>query len=397
MKIIADLHIHSRYARACSKDITVKNLEKYARLKGITVLGTGDFQHPKWSEELKNELVKEEEGIAYTQTGYPFIYQTEISLIYSQNGRGYRIHNLVLAPGREVAEQVTEALKKRGRVDYDGRPIFNIPCPEFVEMLRSISQDIEVIPAHAWTPWFSLFGSKSGFNSVKECFQDQTDNIRAIETGLSSDPAMNWRLSQLDKVNLVSFSDMHSYWPWRIGREATIFALNKLSYKELVNSIRTGEGLAGTIEFFPEEGKYHYDGHRNCHIVFEPQKSKENKNICPVCKKGLTLGVLHRVEELADKPAGEQPPNAKPYFNTVPLSEVISLVHKTPVASKKTWELYFKIVNACGNELNALLETPIETIAVVDQKTAEVVRRCRNKQIQFQPGYDGEYGKPLIE
>ena len=237
MKIIADLHLHGRYSQATSKNLSIKNLETYSAYKGTNLLGTGDFTHPKWIEEIKNELTEDETGILKTKSGFNFVLSTEISLIYSQGGKGHRIHNIVLAPNLDVVRQITEYLLTKGRVDYDGRPIFKIPCMDFVENLRNISQDIEVIPAHCWTPWFSLFGSMSGFDSVKEAFGDQEKHIHAIETGLSSDPAMNWRLSQLDKYAIVSFSDAHSYWPWRIGREATVFELPKLTYKSLITAL----------------------------------------------------------------------------------------------------------------------------------------------------------------
>src|SRR5574341_1854239 len=298
MNVIADLHLHSRYSRACSKSITLQNLEKYARLKGLTLLGTGDFQHPKWLPELKANLTDDGKGMLYTKTGYPFVLQTEISLIYSQDGKGRRVHNVVLAPNFHVADQIVEYLSTKGRLDYDGRPIFNIPCPDFVENLRKISPDIEIIPAHAWTPWFSVFGSMSGFNSLKECFKEQTKHIHAIETGLSSDPAMNWRIKQLDNVALISSSDSHSAYPWRIGREATVFEMGEMSYAELIKAIRENK-IAETIEFYPEEGKYHFDGHRNCGTCLSPKESLAMKKICPGCKKQVTVGVASRVEELA--------------------------------------------------------------------------------------------------
>jgi len=216
MKIISDLHLHSRFSRATSKELTIKNLEKYARMKGVNLLGTGDFTHPEWIKELKQELSEDDSGILKTKTGFNFLLSTEISLIYSQNNRGRKIHNIILAPDFETVEQITKALMRKGRVDYDGRPIFGMSCPEFVEMMKNVSEKIEIIPAHIWTPWFSLFGSMSGFDKIEDCFQDQTKHIHALETGLSSDPAMNWRLSALDKYALVSFSDLHSFWPWRI-------------------------------------------------------------------------------------------------------------------------------------------------------------------------------------
>jgi len=394
MNVIADLHLHSRYARACSKNITLQNLEKYARLKGLSVLGTGDFQHPKWLPELKENLEDNGKGILMTKTGYPFVLQTEISLIYTQDDKGRRIHNVVLAPNFEVADQVVEFLGSKGRLDYDGRPIFKIPCYEFVEQLRGISEDIEVIPAHIWTPWFSIFGSMSGFDSLKEAFKDQTKYIHAIETGLSSDPAMNWRLSQLDDVTLISSSDSHSHWPWRIGREATVFDMKEMSYKELIKAIKENK-IVETIEFYPEEGKYHFDGHRTCGVCLSPKESLANKQICPQCKKPLTVGVASRVEALADREEGAKSPNAKPFRNLIPLSEVIAHAIGSPVASKKVWEQYFKLVKALGNELAVLSANYEELAKHVDPKIASTISQV--SKAKWKPGYDGVYGVPLFE
>ncbi len=397
MTLIADLHIHSKYARACSKNLDIAHLEKYARMKGVDILGTGDFTHPKWIAELKKNLVRSEKGVHYTQSGFPFILQTEISLVYSQDNKGRRVHNLVLAPSFEVVDQITEALLKRGRVDYDGRPIFNISCPDFVEMLRSISKDIEVIPAHIFTPWFAMFGSMSGFNSVEECFKDQTPHIHALETGLSSDPAMNWRISKLDKYNLVSFSDLHSYYPWRMGREATLFDTS-LNYKEILQALRDGEKIHSTIEFWPDEGKYHYDGHRQCNICLSPSESLKLKDICPKCKKKLTIGVAHRVEELADRKAGFKPKNAKPFLNLIPLSECIAGVLDVNVTAKKVLAEYNSLISKFKNEFNILLHVPEqELLQSTSVKIARAILKNRAQKIKVHPGYDGVYGAPLFE
>ncbi|MEM2916718.1 MAG: endonuclease Q family protein [Candidatus Woesearchaeota archaeon] len=399
MRIIADLHIHSRFSRACSRQTNIANLEKYARLKGLGLLGTGDFQHPKWAPELKQELTEiPGTGVYQTKTGYPFIYQTEISLVYTDGGKGRRVHHVIMAPSREVVEQITEMLGKKGRLDYDGRPIFNISSADFVEMMRSISEDIEIIPAHAWTPWFGVFGDKSGYDHLKDCFHDQTKHIHAIETGLSSDPPMNWRLSELDNINLVSFSDTHSFWPWRIGREATIFEVKELTYKNILKAIRTGEGLAGTIEFFPEEGKYHFDGHRNCGIVMSPKEALAVKKTCPKCGQQLTIGVAHRVEQLADRPEGSKAPNAKPYTNLIPLSELISAAIRSPVGSKNTFKAYYDLVGKFGNELNILLNAIEEELSTATEpKIVEFIMKNRKQQIKWHPGYDGEYGHPIFD
>ncbi len=398
MKLYCDFHIHSRFARACSKNISIQTLEKHAREKGLSVLGTGDFQHPEWQKELKSELNNNGEGIYLTKTGFPFVFQTEISLIYSQGNKTRKIHNVILAPDIETVEQITEALGKRGRLDYDGRPIFGIPCPEFAEMIMEINKNAEIIPAHAWTPWFSLFGSMSGFDSIKECFGDQTKHIHAIETGLSSDPAMNWRLSQLDNFQLVSFSDAHSYWPWKIGRECTVFECKKPSYDEILHAIRTGEGLVQTIEFFPEEGKYHYDGHRNCGVVMDPQTTMKNNNNCPNCKRPLTIGVAHRIEKLADRQLGFKPKNAKPYTNLIPLSELIAGSLGKGVATKSVFEVYYKLIKQFGNEFNILLEASLETLKPhCNEKLLEYIKKNREQKIKFNPGYDGKYGEPVFE
>ncbi len=391
MNVTADLHLHSRYSRACSKSITLPTLEKYARLKGLTLLGTGDFQHPKWLPELKQNLTDNGKGILMTKTNFPFALQTELSLIYSQDGKGRRVHNVVLAPNFEVADQIVEYLGKKGRLDYDGRPIFNIPCPDFVEDLKKISKEIEIIPAHAWTPWFSVFGSMSGFNSLQECFKDQTKHIHAIETGLSSDPGMNGRLSQLDNVALISSSDSHSAYPWRIGREATVFDMKELSFAELIKAIKENN-IVETIEFYPEEGKYHYDGHRSCGTCLSPKESLAMKKICPGCKKQMTIGVASRVEELADR---EKPANAKPYRNLIPLSEIISHIIGSPIASKKVWEQYFKLTSAFGNELSVLSAKATEIAKHVDQKIANAIEQA--SKAKWKPGYDGVYGIPLFE
>ncbi|MBI4149740.1 DNA helicase UvrD [Candidatus Woesearchaeota archaeon] len=393
--IIADLHVHSKYARATSKSLDLENLEKYARIKGLHLLGTGDFTHPAWIRELKSKLT-EQDGICSTASGFPFLLQTEISLIYSDGGKGRRIHNIVLAPGFAVVEQITEYLLKHGRVDYDGRPIFNIPCPEFTAELKKISADIEIIPAHVWTPWFSLYGSMSGFNSIKECFKDQARHIKAIETGLSSDPGMNWRLSELDNIAIVSFSDLHSHWPWRIGREATVFDVEKVTYKNIIAALHEKK-IQKTIEFWPEEGKYHYDGHRNCNVCLHPADAVKNRNRCPACGSQLTIGVLHRVEELADRPEGFKPAHAIPFQNLIPLSELIAGISKQPVGSQKVWKVYNDLIAAFGNEFSVLLDAEQQDLVkAAGEKVADIIIRNRSQKIPFKPGYDGVYGIPLL-
>ena len=395
MEIISDLHIHSRFSRATSSDLSISNLVKYARIKGVNVLGTGDFTHPSWLREIRSELVEDDSGLLKTHDGFPFILTGEISSIYMQDKRMRRIHNIIILPNLETADQVNETLRKRHvNIDSDGRPICGIPSPELVEMLKGINPKNEIIPAHIWTPWFSLFGSKSGFDHIEDCYQDQSKNIHALETGLSSDPAMNWRLSQLDRFALVSFSDSHSFWPWRIGREATIFELKKLTYDDMIKAIRTKDGMAGTIEVDPSYGKYHYDGHRDCGVSLAPKESEKMRNICPVCRRPLTIGVLHRVEELADRPEGFVPENSKPFHSLVPLSEIIASATGASVSSGKVWESYNRLVNAFGSELNVLTEAGEGQMKqVVKERIAEMIIKARTGRMKIKPGYDGVYGE----
>lgn len=397
MKVIADLQVHSRFSRATSKQLNLENLEKFARIKGLNLLGTGDITHPEWLKELKQGLTEDGSGILKSRSGFDFVLQGEISNIYTQDGKARRIHNLILAKNFEIAEQIQEALRKKGRIDYDGRPIFGFSCPELVEMMKNIDEKIEIIPAHAWTPWFSLFGSMSGFDSVEECYKDQTKHIYAIETGLSSDPAMNWRLSRLDKYTLVSNSDAHSFWPWRLGREANVFDVN-LTYDDLLGAIRNKKGFLYTIETNPEYGKYHIDGHRACNISMEPKESLKNKNTCPKCKKPLTVGVLQRVEQLADREEGFKPNDAVPFKSFIPLSEILSVLLGSGVASKKVWQEYYKLVNDSNSELDVLMETKREDLMkVTDGKIADAIIKVREGKIKIKPGYDGVYGQPILE
>ena len=399
MRVIADLHIHSHYSRATSKMMNIEELSKWARVKGVNLLGTGDFTHPEWLREMKSKLTEKESGSGiYRYNNMDFMLTAEVSLIYSQGGKGRRVHHVLLAPSFEVVDQINEWLGSKGRLDYDGRPIFGFSSIELVEKLMEISRDIEVIPAHIWTPWFSIFGSKSGFDSVEECFGDKARHIHALETGLSSDPAMNWRVSSLDRYSLVSFSDSHSAWPWRLGREASVLELGKLSYGSVLDAIRTGEGLAETIEVDPNYGKYHLDGHRACRVCMEPKESVKVGKICPVCKRQLTIGVLHRIEELADRPEGFWPEGAKPFRSIIPLSEVIASVQGTSlVASKKVWSEHSRLMEAFGSEYKVLLEAgQAEMARVVDPRIAEAVVKVRKGLIKIQPGFDGEYGIPLF-
>ncbi|MDP1694555.1 MAG: endonuclease Q family protein [Candidatus Woesearchaeota archaeon] len=399
MHIIGDFHIHGRYAQACSKKTTLEDLERNARIKGLHILGTGDAQHPLWHKEITSKLTEDENGILWSKTKFPFIWQTEISLMYSQGGRGRRIHHVVLFPNGEVVKQFIDALLKKGRIDYDGRPIFGMSSIEFLDMLRSISTDIEVIPGHAWTSFFGVLGSKSGFDSVEECFQERAKYIHAIESGISSDPAMNWRISSLDKYNIVSFSDPHSSYPWRLGREATIFDLKELTYKNILQAIRTGIGIKGTIETPPEYGKYHFDGHRACGVMMAPAESRKLNKQCPKCKQEMTIGVEYRVEQLADRPVGYVKPNAPFFHSLIPLHELLGSVYNIKLmTSKKLTALYQQLIGKFGTEYNVLLEAPEPALAqVVDPAVVQVILKNRTRDLKLQPGYDGVYGTILLD
>jgi uncharacterized protein (TIGR00375 family) len=391
--IIADLHIHSRFSRATSKDLTLPNLEKWARIKGIDILGTGDFTHPTWLKELKENL-DEKDGILYTNSGFKFILSGEISLVYTQ-GKGRRVHLVLLAPSFEVVDKINSYLDTKGRRDYDGRPIFKIPCDEFTKEMMNISKDIEIIPAHIWTPWFGLFGSMSGFDTLKEAFGNQLANIHAIETGMSSDPKMNWHIQELNDKSIISFSDSHSFWPWRLGREATLF--EKIdNYNDLINAIRENK-ILGTVETDPGYGKYHWDGHRLCNFSCSPAETKKLGGKCPKCGKPLVVGVEYRVEQLTDQKT-ENNKNQKKFYKMLPLHEIISLVYGFGLTTKKTWDVYNNLIEKFGNEFNILLNISKEKLveAKIDEKLIEYILINRAGNIKVIPGYDGEYGKPIL-
>jgi uncharacterized protein (TIGR00375 family) len=391
---IADLHIHSRFSRACSSNIALENLVKWAKIKGINLLGTGDFTHPIWIKEIEEKL-KEKSGLYYYED-FPFVITGEICLTYTQV-KGRRVHLVVLVPNLKIAEKINSYLDTKGRRDYDGRPIFKISCEEFSRELRKISGEIEIIPAHIWTPWFGIFGSESGFDSLKEAFRNEFDNIHAIETGMSSDPSMNWRIKELENKSIVSFSDAHSFWPFRLGREATIF--NKInSYQDLIKQIRENSFIS-TIETDPAYGKYHWDGHRLCHFSCSPEESKKLNNICPVCKKPLIIGVENRVETLASFPKGFKPKTSKPFFKLLPLHEIITLESGSTLESKKTWQTYNNLISFFNNEFNILFNVSKEDFLNkrIDDKLILLILKNREGKIKVKPGYDGEYGVALVE
>ncbi len=398
---IADLHIHSRYSRATSRDCDLPHLDLWARRKGIALLGTGDFTHPAWRAGIREQLVPQGDGTyllreEYRLPGGPedqlprFILTGEISSIYKRGGRTRKVHNLILLPSLEAAEELSVRLEAIGNIRSDGRPILGLDSRDLLEITLEAAPDAEFIPAHIWTPHFSLFGAFSGFDTLEECFADLTDHIHAVETGLSSDPPMNWRLSALDGLTLVSHSDAHS--PAKLGREADLLETD-LTYPGLVRAIRTGEGFLGTVEFFPEEGKYHLDGHRNCGVCLTPAETQERGGVCPVCGKKLTIGVEHRVEVLADRPEGFRPPQAKPFESLAPLPEVIAASTGLSAASKRTAALYENMLQSLGPEFHILREVPVgEVERVAGPCVAEGLRRLRLGQVERRPGFDGEYG-----
>jgi len=393
--LIADLHIHSRYSRATSKEMIVPKIAEYAKLKGIGMVGTADFTHPEWLKELKRDLKVAGRGV-YEYDGIKFILNVEVNNIYSRHGKGRRMHNIIFAPDFKTVDSINAYLSKYGKLPSDGRPILSLDSYDMLKALQDISSDIFLIPAHIWTPWYSMFGSNSGFDAIEECFDDMSDAFFAVETGLSSDPSMNWRLSALDKYTLVSNSDAHS--PTRLGREANVFK-NELDYFQLRDVLKKKDGneFLYTIEFHPEEGKYHFDGHRKCDVRLAPQEARFNNNICPVCSKSLTIGVLHRVEVLADRDEGFNPEGVIPYKKLIPLEEIIAEAFgcgRDTVAVKNE---YRKLCAEFNNEIEILLKVPIETLkSSVQERIAHGIDRMRRGDLIINPGYDGEFGTVRI-
>ena len=403
MKFIADFHLHSKYSRATSPDMNLESLDKWARIKGLKVLGTGDFTHPEWSKSLKEKLEPAEPGLykLKLEDETRFILTSEISCIYTKNNKVRKIHVLIFAPALEVVEKINAHLGFIGNIKSDGRPILGLDAKELAKIVLGISPDCFIVPAHAWTPWFSIFGSKSGFDSIEECFEEYSKYIYAIETGLSSDPPMNWRPYALEKITLISNSDAHS--PRKLGREANVFDTD-LGYDAIIGAIKDKDPrrFLYTIEFFPEEGKYHYDGHRNCEIALAPPESRKYNNICPTCGKPLTIGVMNRVEKLADRPAfakasAGKPEGAIPFRSLVPLEEIIAESLGVTVASKQVGLEYNNLIKKLGSEFNVLLTaTKQDLIGATLPEIAEGITRVREGHVSITPGYDGVYGKVSI-
>ena len=404
MKMIADLHIHSRFSMATSREGTPENLDFWARKKGISLIGTGDFTHPVWRKELRERLVPEENGLyrlreeyvkeesrKFPGEGTRFVVSGEISSIYKKNGKTRKVHNVILLPSLEAADTMAQRLEKIGNIHSDGRPILGLDSHDLLEMMLDVCPDGILIPAHIWTPHFSVLGAKSGFDSVEECFEELTPYVHALETGLSSDPAMNWRISKLDRYQLVSNSDAHS--PSKLGREANLLDID-CSYEGLYQAIQTGKGLEGTVEFFPEEGKYHFDGHRKCGVSLSPVEAERLGGICPVCGKKLTMGVDHRVEQLADREEGFVKKDGKKYESLVPLPEVVAACMGYSTVSKKVQGCFEQMMQTLGTEFDILRNVPAEDIkSCAGERIAEGIENVRTGNVKRIPGYDGEYGK----
>ena len=441
MKFVADLHLHSKYSRAVSEQMNLSNMSVWGKMKGINVLATSDFTHPFWFEQLKNELEDTGKGLyqlktinSKQETEVYFLLSCEISSIYSQDGKSHRIHNLVLFPSLKSVEKFNGELRNRKvNVRSDGRPIVGISSRDLLEIALSADEKVLFIPAHIWTPWFSLFGSMSGFDSLEECFGDLADKIYAVETGLSSDPAMNWRVGNLDSRAIVSSSDAHSL--EKIGREATVFEAEEVSYDSIYHAIvgisgrqvvrssgnkkpdspntripdNPGSKIAFTIEFYPEEGKYHYTGHRDCDFSQSPEETKKNGDRCPVCSRPLTVGVMHRVEDLATREEDveridkngvrwvKSKADRPPYVSLVPLAEIIAEVENSAIKTKKVFDQYQTLVNNLGSEFNVLLKADISEISkYAYPKVAEGIDKVRRGDIKIDPGYDGKFGEVKI-
>jgi len=401
LRVIADLHIHSRYSRATSQQMSIEEIARFAKIKGLNLVGTGDFTHPKWLKEIQETLVPEQGTSLYktSNAGSPvhFMLTTEVCTIFNFANEAKKVHHVILTPSVETAVQINEALGRYGDLGADGRPLLNMTAPQLVEEVMATSSANMVFPAHVWTPWFSVFGAFSGFDSIEDCYQDMTRHIHALETGLSSDPSMNWRLSGLDRFALVSNSDCHSFWPWRIGREANVFELERMSYGEVLDAMCSKDParFKFTIETDPAYGKYHWTGHRNCNVSLSPKEARKFGNICPVCRRKLTKGVEQRVEELADRPVNFKLDNTPGFMRLLPLSEIIATVLDAGSPSTQAvWKIYNLLVGKFGDEYTVLIDAPEDSlIEVVDAAIADAVLKVRTGSVRVVPGYDGVYGK----
>jgi uncharacterized protein (TIGR00375 family) len=396
---IADFHIHSKYSRATARNMDLENLDKWAKIKGIKVLGTGDFTHPEWFKNLKKELEPAEAGLFKLKKGKSetrFILTSEISCIYKKKDKVRKIHVIIFAPSFEVVEEINIRLNLIGNIKSDGRPILGLDVKELLKIVLEASEDCLFVPAHCLTPWFSIFGSKSGFDSIEECFDDYSKYIYALETGLSADPAMLWRVPDGRKVALISNSDSHS--PQKTGREANVFD-TEVSYQAIIEAIKTKDPkkFLYTVEFYPEEGKYHYDGHRVCNVRLSPQETKKYNGICPVCGKPLTIGVLNRIEAIADKEEGFKPQGVIPFKSLAPLEEIIADVLSKGTGTKQVGKEYNNLIENFNSEFSILLDASQKKLAEVTlPEIAEGIIRVREGRVFKEPGYDGVYGRVRV-
>jgi DNA helicase II / ATP-dependent DNA helicase PcrA len=412
MAFFADLHIHSRYSRATARNLDFENIYHAARIKGITVVGTGDFTHPAWVDEMATRLEPAESGLfslkkepaakmdaaVPTSCRHPvrFMLQAEISTIYKKAGRVRKNHNIIYFPDLASVKKFNARLDTIGNITSDGRPILGLDARDLLEIMLEVNDQGFFVPAHIWTPWFSLFGSKSGFDHIQECFEDLTPHIFAVETGLSSDPPMNWRVADLDHVRLMSNSDAHS--PGYLGRNACVFNTD-LDYFAMRRSLETLdlEGYKGTLDMYPDQGKYHYDGHRKCRVSLDPDETARMGGICPACGRPLTLGVLYRVRELADRPKGFVPDNRQGYTSIIPLADMLSEIFGVGPKTKKVTQYYSKVIQALGPELEILTQCSFDRIQAAGMPLlAEAIKRMRSGNVHVSPGFDGEYGRVRV-
>jgi len=401
LRVFADLQVHSPYSRATSKNMNLEGVARFASLKGLNVVGTGDLTHPEWRKEIRNDLQDSpDSGLYRLRDGafqVQFMITGEVNTTFQFGEKSRRIHHCLLAPSIESADAVSDRLAKYGNLLSDGRPTLRATAPELVDEVLEADRQCVIFPAHAWTPWFSLFGANSGFDNFIDCFQERSDRIFALETGLSSDPPMNWRLSQLDRLCLVSNSDAHSAWPWRLGREANVFDLGHVTYHNLIGAIRDKDPkrFLLTIETSPAYGKYHWTGHRECQASMSARAARNLGDKCPKCGKKMTRGVEERIEELADRPEGYAPKNAIGYRHLLPLSEIIALVlGEANPASTKVWEKYNMLVGKFGSEYSVMLDTSeAQLLAEAGPEISSAILRVRNDDVFVEPGYDGVYGK----
>jgi uncharacterized protein (TIGR00375 family) len=404
LRVIADLHIHGKYSRATSEQMSIPEIARYSKIKGLNLVGTGDFTHPQWLSEIKETLTPDADSglfkLAKTDSLVRFMLTTEVCTIFDFKGESKKVHHVILTPSMEIAQQINERLSRFGSLSSDGRPILNASAAQLVEEVMAVSGGNMVFPAHAWTPWFSVFGAFSGFDTIEDCYQDMTKHIHALETGLSSDPPMNWRLSKLDKYTLVSNSDCHSFWPWRIGREANVFELENFAYSQVIDAIKSNDAakFKFTIETDPAYGKYHWTGHRNCNVSLSPSEAIKFGNICPVCRRPLTKGVEQRVEELADRPANYRREGAPGFLRLLPLSEIIATVLGTDSpATQAVWKNYSLLTGKFGDEYTVLIDTPLDALATeVDAPIAQAIVKVREGTAKVTPGYDGVYGQLVL-